>query len=66
MQRQRIVGIGQAATAPRSNSPSMSSSATHQPSARKRFAVASPMPRAAPVTSATFCGEGVMMLSLSE
>ena len=34
----------------------MSSSATRQPSARNRFAVASPMPRAAPVTSATFCG----------
>src|SRR5207244_10168716 len=38
----------------------MSSSATRQPSARKRFATASPMPRAAPVTSATFCGEGVI------
>jgi hypothetical protein len=38
----------------------MSSSATRQPSARKRFAVASPMPRAAPVTRATFCGAAVM------
>ena len=35
-------------------SPSISSSATRQPSARKRLAVASPMPRAAPVTRATF------------
>src|ERR1700694_1631376 len=42
------------------NSPSMSSSATRQPSARNRFATASPMPRAAPVTSATFCEEGVI------
>src|SRR6266851_2518052 len=42
------------------NSPSMSSSATLQPSARNRFATASPMPRAAPVTSATLCGEGGM------
>ena len=32
----------------------MSSSATREPSARKRFAVASPMPRAAPVTRADF------------
>src|SRR3569832_687978 len=35
-------------------SPSMSRSATRQSSARKRFAAASPMPRAAPVTNATF------------
>src|SRR5690348_13777269 len=38
----------------------MSSSATRQPSARKRLAVARPMPRAAPVTSATLCGEDVI------
>src|SRR5437016_1882078 len=53
-------GYASAATAPCSNSRSMSSSATRQPSARNRFATASPMPRAAPVTSATFCGEGVI------
>ena len=62
MQRQRVVGIGQAATAPRSNSPSMSSSATRKPSARKRFAVASPMPRAAPVTNATFDSLSFMLI----
>ena len=58
MQFQRVVRIGEPATAPRSNSPSMSSSATRQPSARNRLAVASPMPRAAPVTRAIFCGGG--------
>ena len=57
-------GLASATTAPCSNSPSMSSSATRQPSARKRFAVASPMPRAAPVINATFCGEGAMVLSV--
>jgi len=36
---------------------SISSSATRHPSARNRFAVASPMPRAAPVTRATFAVE---------
>src|SRR5258707_525362 len=45
-------GLASAATAPCSNSPSMSSSATRQPSARNRFATASPMPRAAPGTRA--------------
>ncbi len=55
-----------AATAPCSNSPSMSSSATRQPSARNRLAVASPMPRAAPVTRAVFCGEAGMGGSIGE
>jgi hypothetical protein len=59
-----LSGLASAATAPCSNSPSISSSATCQPSARNRFAVASPMPRAAPVTSATFCGAGAMALSV--
>src|ERR1019366_3536810 len=36
-------------------SPSISSSTTRQPSARNRLAVANPIPRADPVTSATFC-----------
>jgi hypothetical protein len=53
-------GLASAATAPSSNSRSISSSATRQSSARKRRATANPMPRAAPVTSATFCGKGVM------
>src|ERR1700742_157164 len=43
----------------------MSSSATRQSSARNRFATANPMPRAAPVTSATFCGEGAMSFAAS-
>ncbi|MET4481924.1 hypothetical protein ABIB66_006485 [Bradyrhizobium sp. F1.13.3] len=48
------------ATARPSSSPSMSSSATRQPSVKNFFAVASPMPRAAPVTRAIFCGEAVI------
>src|SRR6185295_12449582 len=59
-------GSARPATAPRSNSPSMSSSATRQPSARNRLAVASPMPRAAPVTRAVFCGEEGMGGSVGE
>ena|SRR4051794_10898542 len=47
-------------------SPSMSRSATRQPLARKRFAVARPMPRAAPVTSATFCASSVISASDSQ
>jgi hypothetical protein len=55
------------ATARPSSSLSTSSNATRQPSARNFFAVASPMPRAAPVTRATFCGAcGIGDLSLSE
>src|SRR5882672_1698008 len=42
----------------------MSSSATRQPSPRNRLAVASPMPRAAPVTRATFCGEAAISVSV--
>ena len=49
-----VSGASSAFIVARKVSPSMSSSATRQPSARKRFAVASPIPRAAPVTSATF------------
>src|SRR4051794_39740759 len=52
--------LASASTLCHNNSPSMSSNATRQPSARNRFATASPMPCAAPVTSATFGGEGVI------
>jgi len=55
-----LPGALSAATLFHNISPSISSSATRQPSARNRSATASPMPRAAPVTSATFCGAGGM------
>src|ERR1700761_5793245 len=54
-------GLARPTAARASNSPSVSSSATRQPSARKRLAVASPIPRAAPVTSATFGGLVVIL-----
>lgn len=53
-------GSASACIAARSPSSSRSSSATDQPSARKRLAAASPMPRAAPVTSATWGEDAVM------
>ena len=62
--RRRAAPASHRAGEPRPRRPagraSMSSSATRQPSARNRLAVASPMPRAAPVTSATFCRAGAI------
>ena len=55
-----------AATASRNVSPSISSSATRQPWLRNFFATASPMPRAAPVTSATFLISVVIRVHLCE
>src|ERR1700737_1727690 len=60
-----LFGSFSAATALACSSPSMSSSATRHPSARKRLAVASPIPRAAPVTSATLAAEEVMTRSIA-
>ena len=53
-------------TVARTSSPRTSSSATCQPSSRKRFAAASPMPRAAPVIRATLLLSIVMMNSTRE